>query len=163
MNIMGARGGGKSFVTRPKAITLALKYDGIRILFLRRTLPDLKQNHYDQFQSQLNGIAKFNQTDNRFIFPNGSIIQFGYFATESDWLRYQGQAYQAIFMDEATQFTETQFMKLKPCLRLESTSEFIKKYPNFKPRMYLTANPGGVGHMWVKLVYRKGPICLIFT
>ena len=161
----GARGGGKSYVLRPKAIDLSFKYPGIRILFLRKSLPDLKQNHFDQFQVMLNGSAKFNQTDNRFVFPNGpnpdrpyeggSVIQFGYFASEGDWIRYQGQAYQAIFLDEATQFTETQFMKLKPCLRIdyELQKDFLKKFPNFKSRMYLTANPGGVGHLWFKRLF----------
>lgn len=161
----GARGGGKSYVLRPKAISLAFKYPGIRILFLRKSLPDLKQNHFDQFQVLLKGTAKFNQTDNRFIFPNGpdpdrpyeggSVIQFGYFANEGDWIRYQGQAYQAIFLDEATQFTENQFIKLKPCLRIdfELQKGFLEKFPNFKPRMYLTANPGGVGHLWFKRLF----------
>jgi len=37
----GARGGGKSWAVRAKAKLLALRYSGIRILILRRTLPEL--------------------------------------------------------------------------------------------------------------------------
>jgi len=41
----GARGGGKSWAVRHKAIMLALRYNGIKILFLRRTYKDLERNH----------------------------------------------------------------------------------------------------------------------
>ena len=156
----GARAGGKSFVTRIKAIDLCFKFNGIKVLFLRRTLPDLKKNHVDQFKILLKcdtpqAMAKFNQTDNVMTFKNGSKIYFGYCDTDSDTIHFQGQEYQAIFMDEATQFTEFQFMKFTECLRFDNiaNADFIKAYPNFKPRMYLTANPGGVGHFWVKRLF----------
>ena len=41
----GARGGGKSYASRYKAILLALNYSGIQILLLRRTLNELRENH----------------------------------------------------------------------------------------------------------------------
>ena len=59
-------------------------------------------------------------------------------------MEYQGQEYDWIFMDEATQFTEYQFRTLGACLRGAT------KFPR---RMYLTCNPGGVGHMWVKRLF----------
>ena len=37
----GSRGGGKSYAVRLKASLLALRHGGIRILILRRTLPEL--------------------------------------------------------------------------------------------------------------------------
>ena len=150
----GARGGGKSFVVRYKAITLALKFNGIVILVLRRTFPELEMNHIKQFKKILKGLADYNTKRNEFVLPNGSIIKFGYCKTDNDVDQYQGHEYQAIFMDEATHFTEHQFTKLSECLRLSSTSnDFIEEYPDFTPRMYLTANPGGVGHMWVKRLF----------
>ena len=156
----GARAGGKSFVVRIKAIDLCLKYDGIKVLLLRKTLPDLKKNHVDQLKALLktktkDEIASFNQTDNVFNFPNGSKIYLGYCDTDADVIHYQGQEYQAIFMDEATHFTKTQFDGFTACMRLDNilNAKFIEKYPNFKPRMYLTANPGGVGHTWVKRLF----------
>lgn len=160
----GARGGGKSFVIRPKAITLALKYDGISILIVRRTFKELEGNHLDEFRRQLRGIATYNQKYYRFDFPNGSVIRFGYANTDSDMDNYQGQAFDVIFMDEATHFTEFMYMKFTECLRLsDGIKEYLKKHPgeHFSPRMYLTANPGGVGHTWFKRlfvdkVYREG-------
>ena len=41
----GARGGGKSWAVRKKAMLLALGYPGIRILIMRRTFPELRENH----------------------------------------------------------------------------------------------------------------------
>lgn len=140
----GARGGGKSWAVRVKSILLALQYNGIKILILRRTLPELRDNHILPMQSLLKGIAKWKEIDKIFYFPNGSSVIFGYCDSETDVLQYQGKEYDVIFMDEATQFTEFQFNTLKPCVR--GTNDFPK-------RMYLTCNPGGVGHEWVKRLF----------
>ena len=74
----GARGGGKSWAVRVKAELLALRYPGIRILIVRRTYEELRQNHIQQMRVDLNGIARYNKTEKRFSFPNSSVIQFGY-------------------------------------------------------------------------------------
>ena len=153
----GARGGGKSFVVRPKAISLALKYDGINILIVRRTFKELEGNHLDEFKRQLKGIATYNSKFYRFDFPNGSVIRLGYSSTDAECvLNYQGQAYDAIFLDEATHLTEKMFQTFTECLRLsDGIKAWFKKHPDgkFQPRMYLTANPGGVGHTWVKRLF----------
>lgn len=140
----GARGGGKSWATRKKAMLLALNYAGIRILILRRTFPELRENHILPLLLDLQGLARYRDVDKAFMFPNGSRLKFGYCAAESDVLQYQGQEYDVIFIDEATQFTEFQFQTLTACLR--GANEFPK-------RMYLTCNPGGVGHEWVKRLF----------
>lgn len=140
----GARGGGKSWVARIKAILLALFFPGIRILFLRRTFPELRENHIRPMRSMLRGIAIYKASDKTFEFPNGSIIIFGYCDSESDVDQYQGHEYDVIFMEEATQFTEYQFTTLTACIRGVNV---------FPKRMYLTGNPGGVGHAWVKRLF----------
>lgn len=149
----GARGGGKSFVARIKAILLALYYPGIQILLLRRTYPELYKNHVLPLQQELRSkqkdkVATWNTQDKIFTFSNSSRIVLGYCDTEADVLQYQGQAYEAIFIEEATHFTEFQFNCLKECNRLSGQ---CKK--QIKPRMYLTCNPGGVGHAWVKRLF----------
>ena len=123
---------------------MALRYPGIKILLLRRTYKDLERNHVRTLEPLLQGIAKYSRQDKVFRFPNGSIIELGYCAAESDVLQYQGQEYDIIFIDEATQFTEYQFETLTACLR--GANDFPK-------RMYLTCNPGGVGHEWVKRIF----------
>ena len=37
----GARGGGKSWAMRRKLVMLAMRYPGLKLLLLRRTLPEL--------------------------------------------------------------------------------------------------------------------------
>lgn len=144
----GARGGGKSWAARTKAILLALRYGGIQILLLRRTFPELKENHVVPMRKLLKGIAEYRQSSKTFLFPNESRIVLGYCKAESDVLQYQGQAYDVIFMEEATQFTQFQFMTLTESNR---ASGLCKE--KFKPRMYFTCNPGGVGHTWVKRLF----------
>jgi phage terminase large subunit len=144
----GARGGGKSWAARTKAYLLALNYAGIQILVLRRTLKELRENHVLPLMRTLDGIAKFSAENKEFTFPNGSRIVLGYCAAESDVLQYQGQAYDVIFLEEATQFTEFQYTTLTESSR--SSGMMAEK---FTPRMYFTCNPGGIGHTWVKRLF----------
>lgn len=144
----GARGGGKSHVSRIKMCLLAFNYPGIQILLLRRTLKELRDNHILPLQKMLKNIAIYKDNTKEFIFPNGSRIVLGYCDTEKDVLQYQGQAYEVIVMEEATHFTEFQFQTLTESNRMSGN---LKK--EFVPRMYFTCNPGGVGHSWVKRLF----------
>lgn len=148
----GARGGGKSWAVRTKATLMAAKYPGIRILLMRKTFPELRENHILPLLRDLYGIAAYNDSKKVFSFKNGSRIKFGYCDAQTDVAQYQGQEYDVIFMDEATHFTEYQFNAIKSCLR--GVNDFPKRF-------YLTCNPGGVGHGWVKRLfidrdYRQG-------
>lgn len=144
----GARGGGKSHVSRIKMCLLAFNYPGIQILLLRRTLKELRENHVLQLQKLLKDIAIYKDNTKEFLFPNGSRIVLGYCDNEKDVLQYQGQAYEVIVLEEATHFTEFQFQTLTESNRMSGN---LKKA--FVPRMYFTCNPGGVGHSWVKRLF----------
>lgn len=151
----GARGGGKSFIARILAVLLALKYSGIQILILRRTFPELRENHILPLRKLLkcddpnknNRVAAYKTADKVFEFQNNSRIVMGYCDSETDVLQFQGQSYDVIMMEEATQFTEFQYQCLIECNRLSGGNK------EFKPRMYFTCNPGGVGHAWVKRLF----------
>ena len=73
----GARGGGKSWGVRAKAKMLAYRYKGIKILIVRRTYKELLNNHIEILRAELEGFAKYNQSEKVFRFPNGSSIAFG--------------------------------------------------------------------------------------
>jgi phage terminase large subunit len=141
----GARGGGKSWSIREKTKLLAIQYPGIRMLLLRRTLGELYENHTIPLVHDLNGIATYRDSEKCFNFVNGSRLKLGYCDIETDVEHYQGNEYDVIFMDEGTQFTEYQFRCLSACVRGGS--------PNHPKRMYVTCNPGGVGHEWVKRLF----------
>ena len=141
----GARGGGKSWAMRRKLVLLALNYPELNILLLRRTLPELRENHILPLQRELYGFAQYNASERVFNFPNRSRIKLGYCDVSGDVYQYQGQEYAVIGMEEATHFTEEQQQFLTTCNR---TSK-----PGFTPRMYYTCHPGNVGHAWVKRLF----------
>lgn len=140
----GARGGGKSWALRRKLVALCLRYPTIRCLLVRRSYAELKANHVDPLLREYAGLIQYRESDKRLDFPNGSSISLGYCSSNRDVLRYQGQEYDIIAIDEATQLNEYQFSIFKACLR------GVGAVPR---RMYLTCNPGGVGHAWVKRLF----------
>ena len=148
----GARGGGKSWLVRTKSILLCYEYAGITCLIVRKTYPELRENHitplittlhcYDEDKSKR--FATYNDSKKEIRFPNGSRILFRYCDTETDAQRFQGLECDVLFLDEATQQEEIIFDKLKACVRGVN---------GFPKRVYITCNPGGVGHQWVKRLF----------
>jgi len=141
----GARGGGKSWAMRRKLVMLALRYPNLSLLLLRRTLPELNENHVRPLLTELSGLVEYSQTQRVFTFPNGSRIKLGYCDHEKDVYQYQGQEYDVVGLEEATRFTESQMQFITTCNRT------VRR--DFSPRMYYTCNPGGVGHAWVKRLF----------
>lgn len=140
----GARGGGKSWVVRDKAKRLALRYGGIKLLIVRRTFPELVNNHIQFLQEELHGIARYNKTEKVFRFPNGSSIKFGYCNADRDLDQYQGAEYDVVFLDEATQLQELWIKKITACVRGVN---------GFPKRIYYTCNPGGPSHGYFKRLF----------
>ena len=140
----GARGGGKSWAVRCKAKLLAQRYPGIRMLLVRRTMPEIETNHLETLRLELAGTAVYRAEERRFVFGNGSVLQFGYCACDRDADRYQGAEYDVIFFDEATQLKEQWMRKLAACVRGVN---------GFPKRIYYTCNPGGPGHGYIKRLF----------
>lgn len=143
----GARGGGKSWCTQRKPVGGCIEYPGIRILIIRRRYEDLENSVIDPIKALVpDELAVYNETKHLLSFLNGSTIKFGnmdgYGAAVSG--KYQGQEYDWIFMEEATQFTEAEFRGIAACCRGATP---------FPKRVYLTCNPGGIGHQWVKRLF----------
>lgn len=146
----GARGGGKSWAVRAKAILLCQRYPGIIVMIIRRTYPELEANHIRPIKKLLHigtpGCPiKYNESKKIITFPNGSTILFGYCMSDSDSERYQGTEVHVLFLDEATLLTEQQIKDLNACVR--STEQ------GYPLRTYYTCNPGGRGHAWVKRIF----------
>ncbi len=148
----GARGGGKSWAVRAKAILLALRWPGIKILIVRRTYPELQENHiqpmiellhcYDEDAEKR--VALYNDQKKHLVFPNRSRILFRYCDTDRDVDRFQGLEVDVLFVDEATHQTEEHMDRLRACVRGANS---------FPKRIYYTCNPGGPGHSWVKRLF----------
>lgn len=140
----GARGGGKSWFVRWKAILLCLFFAGIKILITRKTYRELRNNHIAPLLLILNGIAVYNKSDKCFTFENGSTIWFGYCAHDKDLGQYQGAEYDVWFADEAGQFLEKWLVEIDACVRGAN---------NFPKRTYYTLNPGGPSHGYFKRLF----------
>lgn len=140
----GARGGGKSWALRRKLAAMCLRWPGLRAMLVRRSYDEVKGNHLSQLLAEYGAVCRWSEGEKTLWFPRGSFIKFGYCDAESDVQRYQGQEYDVIAIDEATQLSEMQFAALKACLR--GTGPCPR-------RMYLTCNPGGIGHAWVKRLF----------
>ena len=108
----------------------------------------MRENHVLALQVELAEIAHYDAQNKEFRFPNKARIKLGFCAAESDVLQFQGQAYDIILLEEATQFTEFQKDSLMECNRSSGKME-----EKFAPRMYFTMNPGGIGHAWVKRLF----------
>ena len=140
----GARGGGKSWFVRWKAILLCLAYPGIKILITRKTYRELLNNHIVPLLAMLHGIAVYNKSDKVFKFPNGSSIWFGYCANDGDLGQYQGAEYDVWFADEAGQFLEKWIADIDVCIRGANP---------FPKRTYFTLNPGGPSHGFFRRIF----------
>ena len=104
-------------------------------------MKDLKDNHVVPLQKLLrtenkDKLATYKVQEKEFVFPNSSRLVLGYCDNESDVLQYQGQAYDVIFLEEATQFTEFQYQTLTESNRSSGLCQV-----KFSPRMYFTCNP----------------------
>lgn len=138
----GAAGGGKSYGQLVDALLYALRYPCSKQLILRRTFSELDKSLIRTSLSIFpREIYTFNASAHVGKFTNGSIIDFGYCANESDVFQYQSAEYDQIRFDELTHFTETQYIYL--ISRLRGANGYPKQVKS-------STNPGGVGHGWVK-------------
>jgi hypothetical protein len=138
----GAAGGGKSYGQMVDALLFALSYPGSKQLILRRTFAELDKSLIRTAQALYpREIFSLNSSSHTGKFKNGSTIDFGYCATESDVYQYQSAEYDVIRFDELTHFTEGQYIYL--ISRVRGANGFPKQVKS-------STNPGGVGHSWVK-------------
>jgi phage terminase large subunit len=91
------------------------------------------------------GRTQFHKTQSSIVFPNGSKILLGGFQDERDIDKYIGIEYDLIIVEELNQLTFEKYEKLRGSLRSSK--------PNWRPRIYTSFNPGGVGHEFVKARY----------
>jgi hypothetical protein len=140
----GARGGGKSaWVFAQLAADDCQRMPGLKALVLRN-VGRAAVEALDDLRRKLLTKLPHRYLANRgvLIFPNGSRILTGYFDREEDINVYLGLEYDVIAVEEATTISFATYMLIKSCCRTSN--------PLWRPRIYTTTNPGGVGHQWYK-------------
>jgi phage terminase large subunit-like protein len=144
----GAAGGGKSDALLMAALQF-MSVPGYAALLLRRTFADLKMpgSLIDRSRDWLGDTeATWNAQENRWRFPEGSTLQFGYADHVGDEQRYRSTEFQFIGIDEGTQFVESQLRFLFSRLRRRVDIPVPLRYR-------VGSNPGGPGHDFIKARY----------
>lgn len=140
----GARGGGKSHWGMAQVgADDCQRYPGLKVLVLRKVGKALREGVTDMLRRIFVGLDyRWAPSEQTVYFDNGSRMLLGHFQKESDIDAYLGLEYDLILIEEATTLSASKKRAILTCLR---TSK-----PGWRPRCYLTTNPGGIGHQWFK-------------
>ena len=144
----GAAGGGKSDALLMEALR-QVHIPHYRAILFRKTFPQLAEliDRSQALYPRAFPLARYNETKHLWRFPSGAQIAFGSMQHPGDRLNYQGRRYDFIGFDELTHFSWEEYSYM-----------FSRNRPSRAPgatgktRCYIraTANPGGIGHGWVK-------------
>jgi hypothetical protein len=116
---------------------------GLKCLLLRK-VGKANMEHFEDLRRRLfTGLEhEFSAYRGVLTFGNGSRIIAGHFQAEKDIDAYLGLEYDVIGIEEATTLSSRKHQDITTCCR---TSK-----PNWRPRIYSTTNPGGIGHAWYR-------------
>lgn len=145
----GSAGGGKSdaMVIEPLR---QVHIPHFKALIVRKTFPELSEliDKSRLYYTRAFPRARYNSTSHTWHFPSGAKIRFG--SLTSGVTQYQGQAFDEILIDELTHLTFQEYDYLRSRNRPNG--------PGTDVHMRCTANPGGVGHGFVKARWQIGQI-----
>lgn len=150
----GARGGGKSHWSLSQVVADDMvRFPGLKVLILRQVGKAARESVEDLRLRIFGGIPHtWNSSTATLSLPNGSRAIVGHFKNERDIDAYLGLEYDVILVEEATTLTATKRRHIRTVCRTSKRG--------WRPRMYNTTNPGGVGHASVKSTFiepfRKG-------
>jgi hypothetical protein len=141
----GARGGGKShWLLAQMGADDCQRHPGLKCLLLRKS-GKANRESFDDLRQRLFGHLKhaFSATTGVLLFENGSRIIAKHYQHEKEINEsFLGMEYDVIAIEEATTLTVRKWEDIQTCSR---TSK-----PGWRPRIYSTTNPGGVGHDWYR-------------
>jgi hypothetical protein len=143
----GARGGDKSYAMLVDPLRYCSRTHH-RALLIRRTMPELRDliTHSQRLYSRAFPGAKWREQEKEWRFPSGAKIEFGYAENMTDVLRYQGQSYTWIGIDELPQYPSPDIYNF-----LRSSLRSVD--PEIPVFMRATGNPGNVGSGWVREMF----------
>lgn len=141
----GARGPGKSHAAMAQAaLDDCQRVAGLKVLYLRKIQKNAKEQFEDLRRLVLSRVPH-TFTNGVLHFPNTSRLFLGHFKNESDIDQYLGIEYDLIVIEEATTLSLVKYRALRDSNRTSKQG--------FRPRIYCTTNPGGVGHGWFKQTF----------
>ena len=157
----GAAGGGKSHLMRVAAIIWCTLIAGLQVYFFRRLRDDLIKNHMEGpngFRELLSGWERCGFVtiiEDQIRFWNGSKIYLCHCKDEKHRFKYQGAEIHVLIIDELTHFTEIIYRFLRNRVRMVGLA-VPEEWKHCFPRILCGANPGGIGHQFVKTTFIEG-------
>lgn len=154
----GSAGGGKSFAMRAGAILWCTAIPGLQVYLFRRIREDLVKNHMEGPKGLRALLAPWVSAgfvvivEDEIRFWNGAKIYLCHCKDEKDIYKYQGAEIHLFLLDEATHFTETMYRFLRNRVRMVGI-KLPEGYEGKFPRIFCSANPGNIGHQWVKSTF----------
>ena len=140
----GARGGGKShWLLAQMGADDAQRAPGLRCLLLRK-VGKANTEHFEDLRRRLFGGLKhtFSAYKGVLTFANGSQIVAGHYQSEKDIDNYLGLEYGIVGIEETSALTARKYLDISTCCRTSRV--------DWRPRIYCTTNPGGVGHAFFR-------------
>lgn len=157
----GAAGGGKSHLMRVAAIIWCSAIPGLQVYLFRRIRDDLVKNHMEGpsgFRALLAGweaCGFCTIVEDEIRFWNGAKIYLCHCKDEKDRFKYQGAEIHVLLIDELTHFTDKIYRFLRNRVRMVGIT-LPEQYKDKFPRIICGANPGGIGHQFVKMTFIDG-------
>lgn len=176
----GSAGGGKSAWLRMVAASLAVKWPGSVVPIFRRTDMELQANHVSKWLVEVDPFVpagRFFQQKMEYHWPSpawcwcpkdapcahSSVTAFRHVDDNRGVLKYQGPEFAAELIDEATHFKGSDIDFLYTRIRAPEQSQHPHPvvgpdgrtyqhpgWPGYRPLQVMTANPGGIGHNYMR-------------
>lgn len=143
---------------RIAAIVWCSSVPGLQVYLFRRIREDLIKNHMEGPKGFRSMLAAWSVAgwchivEDEIRFWNGSKIYLCHCKDEKDIYKYQGAEIHVLLLDELTHFTETMYRFLRNRVRMVGL-HVPPEYAGRFPRILCGANPGNIGHLWVKTTF----------
>jgi phage terminase large subunit len=143
----GTRGQAKSHaIIAQVGIDDCQRFPGLKWLYLRLIAKRAGEQFEDLVSKMFSRVSHVYTASKGILdFSNGSKILLGGFKDESDIDDYIGIEYDGIVIEDSTTISDTKHTAIRGSLRTSKEG--------WRPRLYESANPGGVGHGWFKKMY----------
>jgi hypothetical protein len=146
---------------RVAAVLWCSEISGLQVYLFRRIREDLVKNHMEGpsgFRALLAGWVQcgfVTVVEDEIRFWNGSKIYLCHCKDEKDIYKYQGAEIHVLLIDELTHFSETMYRFLRNRVRMVGI-KIPQHYLGTFPRIMCGANPGNIGHAFVKATFIDG-------
>lgn len=136
----GTRGQAKSHAILAQAIIDDMqRCAGLKGLYLRKIQKRARES-FEDLRRKILAFTPHKAIQGLLKLPNGSFMVLGGFRTENEVDDYLGLEYDFAIVEDATVLSKTKYDAIRGSIR--------SSRDDWRPRLYASANPGGIGHGW---------------